>query len=68
MPQSNVKREFDIYTQLQKRGVPLALSRERGEPSSPMTLMEMEDKALTVRMPAITKVPLEELDDEELDE
>jgi hypothetical protein len=67
--------EFDIYTQLRRRGVPLALSR--GTPETPktwfdqvgeMTLQEMEERALPVRMPAITKVPLEELDDEELDE
>ena len=66
MPPSDPKREYDIYTQLQKRGIPLALSR--GRLSDEMSLQEMEDRALRVRMPAITKVPLEELDDAELDE
>ena len=66
MPPSDPKREYDIYTQLQKRGLPLALSR--GRLSDEMSLQEMEDRALRVRMPAITKVPLEELDDAELDE
>jgi hypothetical protein len=71
MPPSDPKREYDIYTQLQKRGLPLALSRGRlsDEMSlQEMSLQEMEDRALRVRMPAITKVPLEELDDAELDE
>ena len=42
--------EFDVYTQLQAKGLPLKLSRERSEPETkPMSLQEMEEKAVKLR-------------------
>lgn len=42
--------QFCIYTQLQNKGIPLKLSRERRDPDArPMSLQEMEARAIRLR-------------------